>query len=125
MKRFKVDEQDFLFIQKIKNLKGKGFTDEDILQLDRNKEISQENMQKARLQTIKLNNLNIKIKQREIEYKRSQLKKRTSLEKHIDFLDEKKPLFMLENDIDKLNLEIEQINEIKDLTQGEYDANRN
>ena len=36
---FKVNEQDFQLLQKIKNLKNKGRTEEYILKLNRSKEI--------------------------------------------------------------------------------------
>ena len=66
-KPFKVDEQEFKLVQQIRNLKQKGFTDDDILQLDRNKEIGKENMQKMRLDTIEMQEMRIKQQQREVK----------------------------------------------------------
>ena len=120
-KPFKVNEQEYQLIQQIRNLKEKGFTDEDILQLDRNKEISKENMQKMRLETIKMQEMAIRQKEREIKYKKDQLYKKESLEKHDDFFDGKKPLFMLESDIEKIEYEIRGIKESIKTIQEESD----
>ena len=84
-----------------------------------------EDKQRGRLQTIKVNKRNIKAKDREIIYKRNQLKEKKSVEKHEAFLDGKKPLFMLESDIDRINEEIEQLKEINDFAQEEYDKDKN
>ncbi|KKL25566.1 hypothetical protein LCGC14_2404020 [marine sediment metagenome] len=116
-----VSEKEYQLITQIRNLKEKGFTDEDILQLDRSKDITKENIQKARLDGIEINKMQIKIKEREIAYKKAQLEKKESLEKHDDFVDGKKPLFMLESDIEKIQFDLLQIEEINEATQEEYD----
>ena len=118
---FKVNEQEFKLVQQIRNLKEKGLTDEDILQLDRNKEISKENMQKTRLDTIKITIRRIKQVKRDIEYKRMQIKENKSLEKDDRYVDGKKPFFILENDIEETEANIRQMEESIELIQGEYD----
>jgi len=118
---YKINEQEFKLVQQIRNLKEKGFTDEDILQLDRNKEISKENMQKMRLETIKMQEMAIIQKEREINYKREQLDNKEPLEKHDDFFDGKKPLFMLESDIEKIQYEIRGIKESIKAIEKEHD----
>ena len=118
---FKVNESEFKLIQQIRNLKEKGITDEDILQLDRNKAINKENMQKMRIETIEMQELRIKQQKREIKYKRDQLDKEEPLEKHDDFFDGKKPLFMLESDIEKIEHEIKQGQEGIKALKEEYD----
>ena len=118
---FKVNEQDFKLLQQIRNLKGKGFTDEDILQLDRNKEINKENMQKMRLDTILGNKRQIAHFGRAIEHKKEQLEGKTSVEKHEGYIGDVKPLFMLENEIEVLNESIRQLEEVNKAAQEEYD----
>lgn len=118
---FKVNEQEFKLVQQIRNLKEKGFTDEDILQLDRSKEINKESMQKTRLETIKVNTRRIKQVRRDIEYKQLQIKKGESLEKDDRYVDGKKPLFILENDIEETEANIEQIEEQNKIIQEEHD----
>ena len=122
---FKVDEAEFKLVQQIRNLKEKGFTDDDILQLDRNKEISKETMQKTRFETIILTTRRIKQVKRDIEYKRMQIKEKKSLEKDDRYVDGKKPFFMLENEIEELQGQIDQLKEISKFAQKEYDDNRN
>ena len=117
---FKIDEKEYQFLQKVRNLKAKGFTEEDILQLDRLKEISKEVKQKERLIQTEQYEIQIKIKQREIDFKKRELEKSESLEKHEAFTDGKKPLFMLESDIDKLEFEIKGYKELSKLAKEEY-----
>ena len=121
---FKVSEKEYKLVQQIRNLKEKGFTDEDILQLDRSKEISKENIQKTRLETIKVNTRRIIQVKRDVEYKRMQLRKEESLEKDDRYVDGKKPLFILENDIEETEANIKQIEEINKITQEEYDKDK-
>ena len=118
---FKVDEAEFKLVQQIRNLKEKGFTDDDILQLDRNKEISKETMQKTRFETIILTTRRIKQVKRDIEYKRMQIKEKKSLEKDDRYVDGKKPFFMLQNDIEETEANIEQMEESIKTIQEEYD----
>ena len=116
-----VTKEEFDLIKQIRNLKEKGFTEDDILQLDRNKEISKENIQKMRLDTIKGNTTRIKHFKRTIEHKKQQITDNTSVEKHEGYIGEIKPLFMLDNEIEVLEANIEQLKEISKLAQEEYD----
>lgn len=120
----KVTKEEFNLISQIRNLKEKGITEDDILQLDRNKEISKENIQKVRLDTIKGNTARIKHFNRTIEHKKQQLLDSTSVEKHEGYIGEVKPLFMLENEIEVLEANIEQFEEINKLAQEEYDKEK-
>ncbi len=121
--RFKVNKEEFLFLQKIKNLKAKGISEEDILQLDRSKEITKENMQRQRLQTIKLNKVKIKQFQRMIDYKKEQIKNKEFVEKSEAFVNGKKPEFMLQNEIEEIETLIENLEELNKTTQEEHDKN--
>lgn len=121
----KVTKKELELIKQIRNLKEKGFTDDDILQLDRNKEINKENMQKMRLDTIKQNTTTIKHYGRTITHKKQQIKDETSVEKHEGYIEEIKPLFMLENEIEILETNIEQLKEISKSAQEEYDKDLN
>lgn len=116
-----VSEKEYKLVTQLRNLKEKGFTDEDILQLDRSKAITKENMQKMRLDTIEMQEMRIKQQEREIRYKQEQLDKKEPLEKHDDFFDGKKPLFMLESDIEKIKHEIKQGKEGIKIIKEEYD----
>ena len=120
----KVTEKEFNLIKQIRNLKEQGFTDEDILQLDRNKEISKENLQKMRIDTIKQNKGQITHFGRSIEHKKQQLKDQTSVEKHEGYIGDIKPLFMLENEIEVLEANIEQFKEVNKSAQEEYDKDK-
>jgi len=121
---FKVNESEFKLVQQIRNLKEKGFTDEDIVQLDRSKEIKKEQMQKMRLETIKVHEMQIIHKGREVKYKQDQLDKRECLEKHDDFVDGKKPLFMLESEIEITKGNITQLKEAVTAIQEEIDRDK-
>ena len=118
---FRVNEQEFKLVQQIRNLKEKGFTDEDILQLDRNKEINKENMQKGRLDSIKLNKGRVTHNNRAIQHKKDQIENKTPLEKEESYLDNKKPFFMLQNEIEILEIQNIQLESSNKLMQGEYD----
>ncbi len=122
--KIKVTEEEFNLIKQIRNLKEKGFTDEDILQLDRNKEISKENIQKMRLETIKGKTQRIKHFKRTIEHKKQQITDNTSVEKHEGYIGEIKPLFMLENESEILEASIGKLEEINKLAQEEYDKDK-
>ena len=121
---FKVNEQEFKLVQQIRNLKEKGFTEEDILQLDRNKEISKENLQRARKDTIIVNTRRIRHYKRSIDHKRMQVKTNNIVEKEEAYLEDKKPAFMLENEIEEQAANIEQLEEINKLAQEEYDRDK-
>ncbi len=117
----KVTEKEFELVKQIRNLKEKGFTNEDILQLDRNKEINKENLQKMRVDTIKGNLRTKKHYERSIAHKRQQIEDKTSVEKHEGYIGDIKPLFMLENEIEVLEANIEQLDEVTKSAQEEYD----
>ena len=124
MKEFKVNEQEFKLINQIRNLKEKGFSNEDILQLDRNKEINKENMQKMRLETIETSTRRNKHYRRSIENKKQQITDNVSIEKHEGYIGDIKPLFMLENEIEEIEANIKQNEEINKLSQEEYDNDK-
>lgn len=121
MKRFNKDDFNLL-----NTLKDNKFTLADVKALERTREISEENKQLERSQIIKNSKMTIEHKQREIKYKQDQVDKKESLEKEDKCIDGKKPIFMLENEIERSEAEIEQIKEVIKATQSEYDAhNRN
>ena len=117
----KINDEDYKLLLQIRNLKEKGITEEEILQLDRNKELSKENKQRTRLESIRVNKMQINHKEREIKYKQKQLDNKECLEKHDDFFDGKKPLFFLESDIERIKYDIWALNESNKLIQEEYD----
>ncbi len=100
-KKYEVDAKDYAILQTIKA-------------------ISKEDKQRTRLESIKINNMKLKQKEREVKYKRRQLEKNEPLEKHEDFIDGKKPLFMLESDIDLIQYDINQLKESNKVIQEEY-----
>ena len=116
-----VSNSDYKLIQQIRNLREKGFSDEDILQLDRNKEISNEEKQRGRQIAIEINKRRIRQLIRLIEHKRVQVKDKTSLEMNGDYKDGLKPIFMIENEIEDIEANIEQLKEVNKSTQEEYD----
>jgi len=118
---FKVNEQEFKLVQQIRNLKQKGFTDEDILQLDRNKETGKEEKQKNRLDTLALNKLRITQWSRAVEHKNNQISNRKSLEVDEKYLDKTKPIFIIENEVDEINAQLEKTKELNKVIQEEYD----
>lgn len=89
------------------------------------KAIDQEDKQRARLRAIKQDELHIKIKEREIKYKQEQLANKTPLEKNEEFLDGKKPLFMLESDIDQIEFQIEDMRSRIKTTKEAYEEDKN
>jgi len=121
---FKVNESEFNLIQQIRNLKEKGFTDEDILRLDRSKEIDKEAMQNSRKETIELNKHRLKHNERAIEHKKGQIENKESLEKEESYLDNKKPFFMLQNEIEILQVQNLQLEGSNKILQEEYDRDK-
>ncbi len=99
---FKVNEEDYKLIQRMKSL-------------------SDEDKQRNRLFGIKRYKIQIKQQERAIEYKRKQIKEKNSLEKHADFLDGKKPLFMLESDIEQLQFDIDNLKVVLKSAEEEYE----
>ena len=96
-------------------------SEEDYKFLQRMKVISKEDKQRLRLLSIESNNRKIIQKQREIDFKRDQIENGVSLEKHTDFVDEKKPLWYLENEKETIEAQIEQLEEEKKYAKEEYD----
>lgn len=96
-------------------------SDEDFALLQRIKGVTPEIKQKNRLETIKGNTRRIKHFKRTIEHKKLQITDKTSVEKHEGYIGDIKPLFMLENEIEELEAQIEQLKEINKLTKEEYD----
>ena len=89
----KVTEEEYKLLLKYKNKEEELYKE----QLEYNREFS-----------LKMNNLRLKQKEREKEFKESELKGGI-IEKHPDFKNDTKPKFFIENDIDQLDLEIWQI----------------
>ena len=107
MKResFKVNEEEYKLLLRLRDIK-------------------KEEMQKNRLDTIKMNTRRIGHYERVIEDKQNQVNKKDSQEKHENYLDGKKPLFMLQNEIEELEANIEQLKEINKNNQEEYDKDK-
>ena len=106
------------------NAKSFRVTEEEYKQIQRMKGLTEENKQKNRLDTIKNNNLMIKHIGRAIEYKRSQIDKKASLEKEDKIIDGKKPIYMLTNECEQIEAHIEQLKEVNEATQAEYDNSK-
>lgn len=121
MKDKKLTEEDFDFLL---TLKDSNFTIKDIKELKRLQEIKKEDKQRNRLYTINNNKRKITFLERDIKHKQGQISCGVCSEKHENYLEDKKPLFMLDNDIDEINAQIEQLKEVNELTQKEYDDNR-
>ncbi len=103
-KSFKVDEEEYKEILRLRTIK-------------------KEDKQRNRLETIKMGERRIRYAEREIEHKQEQIDKGTSLEKHENYFDGKKPIFMLINDIEETKVQIEQLKEQNKYAQKEYDEN--
>ena len=104
-KRFKVTKEEYMLLQKTK----KGL------------ELSEEQIERGRRENLELNEMRIKQFNRMIQFKRDQIKNQKQLEAHADFADNKKPFFMLENEIDQLSIEIKKCNENIKNTKEEDD----
>ncbi len=102
---FKVDENEYKEIMRLR-------------------EIKKEDKQRNRLYTIESNKRRITYGEREIKHKQEQIDKGKSLEKHANYFDGKKPLFMVQNDIEEILNQMKQLKEINELAQKEYDDNR-
>ena len=94
---------------------------EDFALLQRIKGLTPGAKQKNRLETIKGNTRRIKHFGRSIIHKKQQIKDETCVEKHEGYIGDIKPLFMLDNEIEEINAQIEQLKEINKATQEEYD----
>jgi len=102
---FKVSEEDYKLVQRLKT-------------------IHKEDKQYNRLRSIEFNGLMIKRKEREIVFKQNQLQDGISLEKKEEFVDGKKPLFMLESDIESIEHDIKGLRDITKAAQEEYDKDK-
>ena len=116
MKRFTKDDFDLL-----STIKENDFTLKDVKDLERTRTITNENKQRNRLDTIKNNNLMIRQQERAIEYKQGQVDKKESLEKEEKYIDGKKPIYMITNEIEQIQAHVEQLKEVNTATQKEYD----
>ncbi len=120
MKRFTKDDFNLL-----STIKENDFTLKDVKDLERTRTITNENKQRNRLDTIKNNNLMIKQQERAIEYKQGQVDKKESLEKEEKYIDNKKPIYMITNEIEQIQAHVKQLKEVNTATQKEYDDNTN
>ncbi len=131
-KRFKVSKEEYELINVMKRftkedfdllstIKENDFTLKDIKDLERTRVITNENKQRTRLDTIKNNNLMIKHQERAIEYKQGQVDKKESLEKEEKYIDGKKPIYMIINEMEQIQAHVEQLKEVNTATQKEYD----
>ena len=113
----KVSEEDFKIIQELKK-------DPKLIQkVNRQIELTKEQKQYERKNLMKYNNILIRIKRRELEFKRNQLKDKKCVEKHADFVSGVKPLFMLESDLEQIQYDIDgivlQVNNLNEEFQKE------
>ena len=108
----------------INERKTERVTKKDKIRLERMDSLSEEDKQYQRLKNIEQYEIQAKIKQREIDYKKAQIKNGESLEKHESFVDGKKPMFMLESDIDKLEFEINGLRDVIKSSREEYEKSK-
>ena len=100
---FKVSEQDYKKLQFINNL-------------------SEEDKQRNRLETIKGNERRIIQLERFRDHKKEQIEKNESVELHPNYKDGK-PIFMIQNEVEETDSQIEQLKEVNKAAQEEYDKN--
>lgn len=106
------------------NRKSFRVTEEEYKQIQHQKEINIENLQKDREIGIKTNKMRIIQMTRELEYRKDQIKKEVSLEKHEDFVDGKKPLFFIQNEIDNAQMNLERLTESTKELEEEYEKSK-
>ena len=99
---FKVNEEDYKLLQRIKA-------------------VTLEDKQNLRLENIEINKRKINQFKRLIKHKEDQIYKKESLEKHEGYLDDKKPLFMLQNEIEEIQAQINQLERANKNSKEEYD----
>ena len=87
-------------------------SEQDFAKLQQVKAIEKEDLQHGRLRTIEQHSIQIRMKNREIDFKKKQKKDGESVEKHDAFIDGKKPLFMLDSDIERINFDIDSYIEV-------------
>ena len=130
--RFKVSKEEYELISVMKRftkadfdllstIKENDFTLKDVKDLERTRTITNENKQRNRLDTIKNNNLMIRQQERAIEYKQGQVDKKESLEKEEKYIDNKKPIYMITNEIEQIQAHVKQLKDVNTATQKEYD----
>ena len=132
-----VSKEDFALIQMLKSnkfekedfellftLKGNKFTVEDLKELERLRDIKQEDKQRTRLRSIEINEKKIKQTQREIEFRKGQIKNKKSLEKHESFVGGVKPFWYLLNDIEDSLDVIKQLEQLNINLKEEYDKDK-
>ena len=100
--------------------KTKKVTEKDYAALQRIKAYSEEDKQRNRLETIETNSRHIKHMERARDHKKGQVKEGVSVEVHPGYKDFK-PIFMLENEVEEIQSQIEQIKKINKTAQEEYD----
>lgn len=102
-KRMKVSADEYKLLQKAKMRESEVFKDQ---------------LRRERESGIKALELRIKIRKRELASKRVQIESKNVIEKHPEFEDGKKPVYLLENEADEILMEIEgfqqQIKDIKE-----------
>ena len=109
-KKIRIDAMDYALLQEAKKKKAG---------------LDKENMKFTRLQSIEINELRIKQHQRAKAFKEDQVNKGVSLEKHTEFLDDKKPIFYLENEIAEFDLQINRLLDQNKRIQEEMDKDEN
>jgi len=93
----------------------------DLLRLQRMDALSDEDKQTLRLKNIKTYERQIDQIKRELEFKEEQIKTNILLETHDGFVNKKKPIFFLKNEIDNGKAHVEQLEEQIKGAQEEYD----
>ena len=120
-KMVKVSKEDYELLQLMKE---GNYGAEEIKQLDRNREIAEENKQEQRLDTIKRNEMTVIQKLKEIDYKQDQLDSGRFTEASEDFVDKTKPRFMLESEILAIKFDIEGHKKVIKATKGEHEKSK-
>ena len=93
-RKFRVTEEEYNILQLAKVRDSTLYKDQIIYERDRQ---------------IKLKKLRILQKEREINFKKAEMSNGESLEYHQNYINNKKPLFHIENDIEEIQLEIEEL----------------
>ncbi len=99
-------------------------TEEQYKKLQFIENVSEEDKQKGRLETIKGNERRIKHLERFVEHKRQQVKTGISVETHLNYKDVK-PIFMIENEIEEIESQIELLKDATKIIKEEYEKNGN
>ena len=102
-------------------IKTRKVTEKEYIQIKRLNSIKKVDKQHFRTQEIKRNEMLVRAKTSEIRFKQDQLTKKESLETHDSFTDGKKPLFMLQAEIEQIKFEIDGTKEIIKHLKEEYE----